>query len=96
MSNEKLKTESAVCSNCGGKLDIDNSKDNVVCPYCGTNYSVSELTGESDAVRIEKIKLNAQKEIEKEKLKNENAKNKSQEEKEEIEKFKKSKFSKNK
>ena len=94
MSNEKLKTESAVCSNCGGKLDIDNSKDNVVCPYCGTNYSVSELTGESDAVRIEKIKLNAQKEIEKEKLKNENAKNKSQEEKEEIEKFKKSKFSK--
>lgn len=94
MSNEKLKTKSTVCSNCGGQLNIDNLKDTVECPYCGTSYSVSELTGESDAVRIEKIKSNTQKEIEKEKQKNENEKNNIQEEKEQIEKFKKSKFSK--
>ncbi len=94
MSSEKLKTKSTICSNCGGQLDVDSYKDTVECPYCGTSYAVSELTGESDAVRIEKIKTNAQQELEKEKLKHEIEKNKSKEEREEIEKFKKSKFSK--
>ena len=64
------------CKHCSSNAtnSIDNLKDTVECPYCGTSYSVSELIGESDAVRIEKIKSNTQKEIEKEKLKNENAK----------------------
>ena len=94
MGNEKLKTKSTVCTNCGGQLNIDISKDTVECPYCGTSYQVNELINESDAVRIEKIKTNAQQEIEKEKLKHEVEKNKTQQEEDEITKFKKSKFSK--
>lgn len=94
MGNEKLKTQSTVCTNCGGQLDIDNLKDIVECPFCGTSYQVNELINESDAVRIEKIKTNAQQEIEKEKLKHEVERNNTQKEEEEITKFKKSKFSK--
>ena len=94
MGNEKLKTKSTVCTNCGGQLDIDILKDTVECPYCGTSYQVNELINESDAVRIEKIKTNAQQEIEKEKLKHEVERNNTQKEEEEITKFKKSKFSK--
>ena len=78
MGNEKLKTQSTICTNCGGQLDIDNLKDTVECPFCGTSYQVNELINESDAVRIEKIKTNAQQEIEKEKLKHEVEKNKTQ------------------
>lgn len=94
MGNEKLKTQSTICTNCGGQLDIDNLKDIVECPFCGTSYQVNELINESDAVRIEKIKTNAQQEIEKEKLKHEVERNNTQKEEEEITKFKKSKFSK--
>lgn len=94
MSNGNLKTKSTICSNCGGQLEVNELEESVSCPFCGTNYSVSEVLNESDAIRIEKIKLNAQQKNEEKKLEYEKEKNKNQEEKEEGTKFKKSKFSK--
>lgn len=91
---EKTKNTSVVCQNCGGQIDVNALDETVECPFCGASYSVSNLLNESDAVRIEKIRTNAQQKIEQEKLNHEKEKNKSQEEKDEIEKFKKSKFSK--
>ena len=32
----------AVCTNCGGNLEIDNVKDAATCPYCGTAYIVEK------------------------------------------------------
>lgn len=91
---DKIKNLSAICSNCGGQMNINTMEEKVECPYCGTNFIVSQLLEESDEVKIEKIKLNSQREIEQEKLKHEAEQNRNQEEKESIEKFKKSKFSK--
>ena len=91
---EKTKNTSVVCQNCGGQIDVNALEETVECPFCGASYSVSNLLNESDAVKIEKIRTNAQQKIEQEKLNHEKEQNKSQEEKDEIEKFKKSKFSK--
>ena len=78
MNIETTKNKSFVCSNCGGQIDVNTLDENVECPYCGTKYSVSDLLNESDAVRIEKIKTNAQQKMEKEKLEQEREKNKNQ------------------
>ncbi len=96
MSNENVtaKAKSAVCSNCGGQLNIDGLQDTVECPYCGTSFPISELIDESDAVRVEKIKQKTYKDIELEKLEHEKEKNKKQEDKDKVQSFKKSKFSK--
>ncbi len=91
---ETTKNKSVICSNCGGQVDINTLEESVECPFCGTKYAVSDLLNESDAVRIEKIKTNAQQKMEKEKLEHEKEMNKTQEEKNETEKFKKGKFSK--
>ena len=91
---EKTKNNSAICSNCGGQIDVNTLEEHVKCPFCGTKYAVSDLLNESDAVRIEKIKTNAQQKMEQEKLKHEAEQNKSQAEQEEVTKFKKSAFSK--
>ena len=89
---ETAKNKSVVCSNCGGQIDINTLEESVECPFCGTKYAVSDLLNESDAVRIEKIKTNAQQKMEKEKLEHEKEMNKTQEEKNEAEKFKKGKL----
>ena len=94
MSSEKTKVNSVVCSNCGGQLEIDGLQENIECPYCGTTYAVSELLNESDAVRIEKIKSNAYKDVEMGKLEHEKEKAKTADAKEKVQAFKKSKFSK--
>ena len=93
MNHEKTKA-STVCANCGGQLEIDATQETIECPYSGTDYSVSDLLNDSDAVRIEKIKQQTYKEIEADKIKREIEKEKTQEEKEKIQSFKKSKFSK--
>lgn len=64
MSNENGKSPSLECHNCGGQLSIDGLHDLIECPYCGTNYHVSDLLNESDIVSIEKIKARAYKEVE--------------------------------
>ena len=81
MSQEKTKA-SKVCANCGGQLEIDATQETIECPYCGTDYSVSDLLNDSDAVKIEKIKSKTQKDIEMGKLEHEKEKSRIQEEKE--------------
>ncbi len=91
---ETTNNKSVTCSNCGAQFDVNTLQENVACPYCGTKYEVSDLLNESDAVRIERIKLNAQQKSEQERLKREMEENKKQQEKDEVADFKKSKFSK--
>ena len=97
MGNENVNSSAVFCSNCGGQLEIDSSKEYTECPYCGTKYSVSDLLGDTEAVRVEKIKSQAYKEVEKgkqqiesERLRQEALKN----EEESIRKFKKGALSK--
>ena len=33
---------SAKCTNCGANLEVDNTKDAAICPYCGTPYIVEK------------------------------------------------------
>ena len=44
------------CGNCGGVLDIDPEKPTVECSFCGSRFSVSDLLGESERVKIEHIR----------------------------------------
>lgn len=97
MGNENVNSSAVFCSNCGGQLEIDSSKEYTECPYCGTKYSVSDLLGDTEAVRVEKIKSQAYKEVEKgrqqiesERLRQEALKN----EEESVRKFKKGALSK--
>ncbi|MBQ6154116.1 MAG: zinc-ribbon domain-containing protein [Ruminococcus sp.] len=62
------KTVTMVCSKCSGTMTVDEQNNSVVCPYCGSR----ELILESDAVKVEKIKTEAQKEIEFKRLEQEN------------------------
>ena len=32
----------AKCTNCGSNLEIDNTKDAAICPYCGTAFIVEK------------------------------------------------------
>lgn len=32
----------AKCTNCGGELQIDNTKDAAVCPYCGSAFIIEK------------------------------------------------------
>lgn len=97
MGNENVNSSAVFCSNCGGQLEIDSSKEYTECPYCGTKYSVSDLLGDTEAVKVEKIKSQAYKEVEKgkqqlesERLRQEALKN----EEEGVRKFKKGALSK--
>lgn len=44
------------CPNCGGVLNIDSHGSTVECPFCGGRFPLSELLGESDSVKIERIR----------------------------------------
>ena len=48
------------CRACGGALNIDDSKEVLFCPYCGSKA----LIAESDEVKKTRIKYRARKEIE--------------------------------
>ena len=50
----------AKCTNCGGKLQIDNKKEAAVCPYCGSAFIVEkgiQLYNQSCNVYGEKISI---------------------------------------
>ena len=51
MVTKKLK-----CEECGGIMEIDETKSIICCPYCGSK----ELIDESDAVKIAKIESDAE------------------------------------
>lgn len=57
------------CPNCYGAMKLDDDREYITCPYCGTQLKYEE----SDDVKMARIKAQAQRDadIEKEKLENE-------------------------
>ena len=101
MSIDKQNETSFICKSCGAKLNVDVSQVMAICDHCGNSVLISELLNESDAVKIQKIKSQAYKDVEMgkqqleaEKIKIASEKEKQQTETTAVEKFKKSKFSK--
>ena len=101
MSIDKQNETSFICKSCGAKLNVDVSQVMAICDHCGNSVLISELLNESDAVKVQKIKSQAYKDVEMgkqqleaEKLKIASEKEKQQAETTVVEKFKKSKFSK--
>ncbi len=103
MANEKQrqKVTSLVCPTCGGSLKIDEAQEKAVCEYCGGEFDVDNMLDESEAVRVQKIKSQAYKdvetskhELEREKFRHYAEKEKTATEKAEAYVYKKSKFSK--
>lgn len=56
-----MKTRKMKCNECGGILELNEDRDIICCPYCGSK----ELIEESDEVKIERIKSKERIEIEK-------------------------------
>ena len=101
MSKDKQNEASFICKSCGAKLNVDVSQVMAICDHCGNSVLISELLNESDAVKVQKIKSQAYKDVEMgkqqleaEKIKIASEKEKQQTETTAVEKFKKSKFSK--
>lgn len=101
MSIDKQNEASFICKSCGAKINVDVSQVMAICDHCGNSVLVSELLNESDAVKVQKIKSQAYKDVEMgkqqleaEKIKIASEKEKQQAETTAVEKFKKSKFSK--
>lgn len=42
MERETMPLVQAKCTNCGANLEIDNTKDAAICPYCGTAFIVEK------------------------------------------------------
>lgn len=42
MERETMPLVQAKCTNCGANLEIDNTKDAAICPYCGTAFVVEK------------------------------------------------------
>ena len=42
MECETMPLTQAKCTNCGANLEIDNTKDAAICPYCGTAFIVEK------------------------------------------------------
>lgn len=59
---EDVKTYVLRCKSCGGTLEPTDDEDVLVCPYCGSR----EIIEESDAVKIEKMRAEA--ELERQKI----------------------------
>jgi len=52
-------TKRLECQHCGGIMDVDETRNVKVCPYCGSK----ELVEESDSVTKQRIKSHAWKEV---------------------------------
>lgn len=63
---DKTKTITLKCKSCNGMMEINESAQEVFCPYCGAKEKILD----SDAVTIEKIRNNTYREIEFEKMRN--------------------------
>lgn len=92
---DEVKKISLVCEKCGGTLMVDDAKEVMACPYCGSKT----LLVESDNVTIERIRTSAQKEVELERIRVDDRKQQrlmEQEREQEVtiqaEKFRKSKW----
>ena len=53
---KNVKMVPAICTQCGGKIEVDNSKDAAICPYCGTAFVVEKaIKGNSCIVKSTKF-----------------------------------------
>ena len=41
-NENRMRFVPAICSHCGGSLDVDPSQEAAVCPYCGTAFIVEK------------------------------------------------------
>ncbi len=57
---ENIKTISLKCSSCNGVLQIEENREILSCPYCGSK----ELISESDAVKIARTQSDAYRDVE--------------------------------
>lgn len=81
-----VKKISLMCENCSGTLTVDSDSDVLVCPYCGHKA----LIVETEAVKMARIRMEANKEIELAKIESQKAGKEEQERNERGQKFKKS------
>ena len=58
------------CRDCGGTLNLDDDREILFCPYCGSKA----LLKESDAVKIERIRSKKAKDLNEQKFKYQMAK----------------------
>ncbi len=79
------------CENCYGQFDVEELNETVKCPYCDTVHSVSNLLGESDEVRLERMKTKMLREEAEKRRQEELAEKERSEREKEINEFKKSK-----
>lgn len=84
-----MKTIQLKCKNCNAIMEVDEEKEEAVCPYCGAREKLID----SDTVAVEKIKSKTYKEMELAKMENENRKQADAAEKEEQKNYRKSKLS---
>lgn len=90
MENPKRTSPlTAVCKSCGARLEIEAQQEIVKCPYCGAAYSAWDLSGESDAVKVERIKAQTTIALEAESRKEDAQRARQEQVKADIEKFKK-------
>lgn len=64
------KTSPLICQNCGGifnREDLTDGDEIVTCIYCNTTYSADDIFRRSEKERLEEIRVNSHKAIEKEK-----------------------------
>lgn len=47
----------AKCTNCGANLEVDNSRDAAICPYCHTPYVVEKAINKKFLPNIKKVSL---------------------------------------
>ena len=52
----------AQCTNCGGNLEVDNSKDAAICPFCNTPYVVQQAINKfnvsSASINVQSANIN--------------------------------------
>ena len=48
-TENKVRFVPAICSHCGGSLDVDPSQEAAVCPYCGTAFIVEKAINHYEA-----------------------------------------------
>ena len=79
-----MKIVDAKCKNCGAELTFDSGKTMLYCPYCGTKLLIID----GDAVKVEKAKADAYRDVElaREETKREKNRQEHEREKEMIEK----------
>lgn len=52
----------AQCTNCGGNLEVDNTKEAAICPFCNTPYvvekAINQFNVSNSRIRVEKANIN--------------------------------------